>query len=257
MLPGNPTWAFASSSVGRAAEKPAIASTELFAARLKAPWAHRFTGWCPGRRLFRPNASLFARAACRRVPRRGVVIQPAWRSGQPAMRRNRHPPNQRCPRNDPGTSAPHASGPTALLPVGRPAARPRRRTRSRFLRARALRKIPGRHSRGKRGHADFPRNPSDPLSAKFHDLRLLYEKYTQYLGQDRLDQHQRLKQVIDCIAAWPALKNASIYVDGFLDFAEQERRLLGALAKGCSSLEITLLMDPASLVCDPTRRPSR
>jgi ATP-dependent helicase/nuclease subunit B len=47
-------------------------------------------------------------------------------------------------------------------------------------------------------------NERDPLSAKFHDLRLLYGKYSEYLGQDRLDQHRRLAQVIDCIRDWPA-----------------------------------------------------
>jgi ATP-dependent helicase/nuclease subunit B len=99
-------------------------------------------------------------------------------------------------------------------------------------------------------------SPRDPLWAKFHDLRLLYQKYTEYLGQDRLDQHQRLQQVIDCIQEWPALKKATIYVDGFFDFAEQERRLLAALAEGASRLKITLLLDPASTVLlDPKRRP--
>jgi ATP-dependent helicase/nuclease subunit B len=96
----------------------------------------------------------------------------------------------------------------------------------------------------------------DPLSAKFHDLRLLYEKYTEYLGIDRLDQHRRQKQVIECIDEWAALKGARIYVDGFFDFAEQERQLLAALARNCAAMEITLLMDPGSAVLrDPKQRP--
>jgi ATP-dependent helicase/nuclease subunit B len=96
----------------------------------------------------------------------------------------------------------------------------------------------------------------DPVSAKFHDLQLLYAKYTEYLGQDWLDPHRRQRQVIECIGAWPALEGASIYVDGFFDFAEQERQLLAALARGCAAMEITLLMDPGSAVLgDSERRP--
>jgi ATP-dependent helicase/nuclease subunit B len=102
------------------------------------------------------------------------------------------------------------------------------------------------------GTGDF----GDPLSAKFHDLRLLYDQYTKYLGQDRLDQHRRLQQVVECIRDWPVLKEAQIFVDGFFDFAQQERQLLAALAQGCRSLQITLLMPPdRPTVPDPKHRP--
>src|SRR5687768_8705755 len=37
------------------------------------------------------------------------------------------------------------------------------------------------------------------LAAKVHDLKLVYEAYNGYLGQERLDQHRRLAQVIDCM----------------------------------------------------------
>jgi ATP-dependent helicase/nuclease subunit B len=103
---------------------------------------------------------------------------------------------------------------------------------------------------------DRPDAKANPLSAKFHDLRLLYGAYLKYLGQDRLDQHRRLNQVLDCIADWPALRDASIYVDGFFEFSQPERLMLAALARGCSSMAITLLMDPASpALRDPRHRP--
>jgi ATP-dependent helicase/nuclease subunit B len=98
-----------------------------------------------------------------------------------------------------------------------------------------------------------PIDPGDPLAAKFHDLRLLYDAYTAYLGQDRLDQHRRQSQIIECIREWPGLRDATIYVDGFFDFAQQERRLLAALAQGCASLEITLLLDPSSPILQNIR----
>jgi ATP-dependent helicase/nuclease subunit B len=97
---------------------------------------------------------------------------------------------------------------------------------------------------------------TDPHLAKLQDLRLLYAEYTRYLGQDRLDQHRRLQQVIECLAEWPALRESLVFVDGFFDFAEQERQLLAALARSCASVEITLLMDPgAPIVQNPLQRP--
>jgi ATP-dependent helicase/nuclease subunit B len=36
------------------------------------------------------------------------------------------------------------------------------------------------------------------LLAKLRDLRLLYDAYAAYLGQNRLDPHRRLRQVLEC-----------------------------------------------------------
>src|SRR5215218_2831706 len=38
------------------------------------------------------------------------------------------------------------------------------------------------------------------LFDKVHDLRLIYDAYTAYLGQERLDRHRRLEQVLSRIA---------------------------------------------------------
>ena len=86
------------------------------------------------------------------------------------------------------------------------------------------------------------------LLDKFHDLRLLYDAYTQYLGQDRLDQHRRLNQVLASLGRCSLLANAAIYVDGFVDFSECERRILAAVARAGARLEIALLIDPRSPV---------
>ena len=37
------------------------------------------------------------------------------------------------------------------------------------------------------------------LRDKVSDLKLIYDAYTAYLGQERLDQHRRLEQVLGCI----------------------------------------------------------
>lgn len=86
------------------------------------------------------------------------------------------------------------------------------------------------------------------LLAKLRDLRLVYDAYAQYLGQERLDPHQRLKQVLGCLDGCPPLRGATVYADGFTEFSDFERRLLAGLAKVAARVEITLSLDPASEV---------
>jgi ATP-dependent helicase/nuclease subunit B len=90
------------------------------------------------------------------------------------------------------------------------------------------------------------------LFDKVHDLRLIYDAYTAYLGQERLDRHRRLEQVLSCIATSRAFKGAKVYVDGFAAFSEYERAVLAQLGKACDDIEIMLLMDPRSpLLANP------
>ena len=92
-----------------------------------------------------------------------------------------------------------------------------------------------------------PENPESRLLAeKLGDFHLLYRAYRDALGNERVDPHRRLEQVLTCIGDHRELKNASVYIDGFLEFTDRERRMIVALAKSCPSVEITLLVDPAS-----------
>jgi ATP-dependent helicase/nuclease subunit B len=88
----------------------------------------------------------------------------------------------------------------------------------------------------------------DPFFAKLHDLQLIYKAYTDYLGQERLDPCRRMEQVLRCIGESRRLGVASVYVDGFAEFDEFERRMLAKLGKTCRRVEITLLMDGGSPV---------
>jgi ATP-dependent helicase/nuclease subunit B len=84
------------------------------------------------------------------------------------------------------------------------------------------------------------------LADKLRDFHLLYQAYRDTLGNERLDPHRRLEQVLSCIDDHPALRGASIYIDGFLEFTDRERRMIVALAQAASSVDITLLIDPRS-----------
>ena len=95
-----------------------------------------------------------------------------------------------------------------------------------------------------------------PLLDKLHDTRLLYAAYSDYLGQDRLDQHRRLAQVEASLSECSFLRNSTLYVDGFVDFTEYERRTLVGLAKAGAALDICLLIDPKSqIVANPHALP--
>jgi ATP-dependent helicase/nuclease subunit B len=87
-----------------------------------------------------------------------------------------------------------------------------------------------------------------PLLDKLRDVALLYNQYAAYLGQDRLDQHRRLIQVESSLASCRFLRSSHIYVDGFLDFTDYERRILVGAARAGAALEIALLIDPRSPV---------
>ncbi len=87
---------------------------------------------------------------------------------------------------------------------------------------------------------------SDPFLAKIHDLRLLYQKYTDYLGRDRLDQHRRTNQVLSSLSRCSLLPGAAVYVDGFLEFTDFERQLLAGVAGAGAQVEISLMIDPDS-----------
>ncbi|MDB5289756.1 MAG: ATP-dependent deoxyribonuclease subunit [Phycisphaerales bacterium] len=88
------------------------------------------------------------------------------------------------------------------------------------------------------------------LQSKIRDLHLLYDAYTRYLGQERLDQHRRLQQVLASVKDCNFLRQSTIYVDDFLEFTDFERKMLAAIAKAGASIEITLLFDPHSPVLD-------
>lgn len=86
----------------------------------------------------------------------------------------------------------------------------------------------------------------DALLSKLRDLRLVYDAYHAFLGQDRLDPHRRQTEVHSLLQHWPLLRGATVYVDGFLEFSEDERRTLAILGRVCREVEITLAIDPAS-----------
>lgn len=97
---------------------------------------------------------------------------------------------------------------------------------------------------------------SDGLSKKIGDLKIIYQAYLDYLGQDRFDPHRRLQEVLYRMEGCKLVKDAHIFIDGFLDYREFERRMIAGMAKACAEMEITVLGDPkAHLFNDPHQLP--
>jgi ATP-dependent helicase/nuclease subunit B len=84
------------------------------------------------------------------------------------------------------------------------------------------------------------------LLDKLADLDLLSTEYGKFLGQERLDQHRRLDQVLKSIDKCSFMTDAAFYVDGFSDFTDFERKVLVGIGRSAASLDITLTIDPAS-----------
>lgn len=92
--------------------------------------------------------------------------------------------------------------------------------------------------------------------SKLTDLRMLYEQYLAFLGQERLDPHRRLQHVLSSLSGCKRIQQATVYVDGFLEFTEYERQMLVGLAGASRAVVITLLLDPKSPTYrDPHRLP--
>ncbi|HEX8911474.1 MAG TPA: PD-(D/E)XK nuclease family protein [Humisphaera sp.] len=99
------------------------------------------------------------------------------------------------------------------------------------------------------GHAEGADGSDAPsLHAKLADLRLLYERYAEFVGHDRLDPQRRRAQVLRRLADSELLRHARVFVDAFYEFTENERQVLAAVATMAESVELNLTMDPASPV---------
>lgn len=88
-------------------------------------------------------------------------------------------------------------------------------------------------------------SPRSPLPAKLRDLRLVYRDYEKLLGNERLDQHRRVRAALESAGRSPTLQSATLFVDAFYDFTQTDRRLLAAAIKAGARARIALTIDPA------------
>jgi ATP-dependent helicase/nuclease subunit B len=93
------------------------------------------------------------------------------------------------------------------------------------------------------GEDDSDDDPATKL--KLGDLRVIYQAYLDYLGEDRVDPSQYLAVARSHLGGCDWVSGAHLWVDGFASMSEQEVLTLVDLAKKCATAEITVLVDPS------------
>lgn len=94
------------------------------------------------------------------------------------------------------------------------------------------------------GQAEACRAAGNPSADRLHDVGVMYQRYMQYLGSERVDP----EGVLD-LARWhldraPWLRGCRMWVDGFAGFTGEQVRLLVELCRGAGHATITFLVDP-------------
>ncbi|HET7521983.1 MAG TPA: helicase-exonuclease AddAB subunit AddB, partial [Bacillales bacterium] len=81
------------------------------------------------------------------------------------------------------------------------------------------------------------------LTDKLHDLGVIYGDLEARLAGKYIDSDDSMRLLAEKIPYADSLQNAEVWVDGFYSFTPQESAVLGALAKQCRRVSITLTAD--------------
>ncbi|MFI5379987.1 MAG: PD-(D/E)XK nuclease family protein, partial [Tepidisphaerales bacterium] len=90
------------------------------------------------------------------------------------------------------------------------------------------------------------------FAAKLADLALLYRAYNDFLGQERLDPRRRIAAILERMKEAGCLRGATVFVDGYSEFSDPERRMLARLGRLCERVEVTLLLDAETTIGSDT-----
>ena len=87
--------------------------------------------------------------------------------------------------------------------------------------------------------ADF----DDELKNKLHDIALVYEKFRAEIEGRQNDEGDLLEKAAELIKDSAAIKRTEIFIDGFIFFDPQQRKILQELIKHAKNFYIALPMD--------------
>ena len=85
--------------------------------------------------------------------------------------------------------------------------------------------------------------PEDELADKISDLALLADDFKNLIEGKKNDDEDVLELAAEMIAQSIEIKNADVFIDGFIFFDPQQRNLLRSLLKSARNVHITLTMD--------------
>lgn len=83
------------------------------------------------------------------------------------------------------------------------------------------------------------------LAAKLHDLQLMMRAYEEYISGQFYDTDDMLTKVASHIEQSRYLRDAQIWIDGFVGFTKQEYLILEQLMRHAKQVTIALTLDPA------------
>jgi ATP-dependent helicase/nuclease subunit B len=83
-----------------------------------------------------------------------------------------------------------------------------------------------------------------PLAGKLADLARLAKSYEGFLDGRFVDPDRSLNLLAERLPAWPALRGATVWIDGFTGFTPQEYAVLGKLFAAAERVHVCLTLDP-------------
>ncbi len=84
------------------------------------------------------------------------------------------------------------------------------------------------------------------LKDKLHDLSLVYGEYCQAMQGRYNDAEDVLDSLVKKLPSSEIMKNAEIWIDGFVFFNPQERNIISAMLELGANIHVTLCMDPVN-----------
>ena len=83
----------------------------------------------------------------------------------------------------------------------------------------------------------------DELKNKIHDLAVLYEDFRNSLADKQNDDSDLIEHAAEIVKKSSAVRNAEIFIDGFIFFDPQQRKILREIFKYAKNVHIVLPMD--------------
>lgn len=87
------------------------------------------------------------------------------------------------------------------------------------------------------------RQPDDELKNKIHDLAMLYEDFRNAIADKQNDESDLIEKAAELIRYSEAVKRSEIFIDGFIFFDPQQRKILREIFQHAKNVYITLPMD--------------
>lgn len=92
---------------------------------------------------------------------------------------------------------------------------------------------------------------SEYLKAKINDMLNIYEKYTDEISKDYIDENDSLTILAENLDLTQEFNNTDIYIDEFVGFTHQEYEILRKLLAKANEVNITVCTDDINLTSNP------